>query len=109
MSKLHKGSIKRFLKQLITEKKKVWIGPSFNPSYKKGLLDKALGIPENERIPYYKLDDFINKLRKKAKGDSKLSEKESYLLKRAVMVRTLKRIKEKGGFNRKKKKFKNKK
>jgi hypothetical protein len=89
-------SLKSILNELLTEakkKKKVWILPSFNPNYERGVLDKALKMKEEDNIPFSKLNKFINKLRKKAEGDKKLSPEESYLLKRAVMVRTLKRFK----------------
>jgi len=60
---------------------------------KKGGLHKALGIPEGNKIPKSKLNSIKKDLMLKAKGDKKLSDADSKLLKQVNMALTL------GGLN----------
>jgi hypothetical protein len=60
---------------------------------KKGGLHKSLGIPEDKKIPKSKLNSIKKDLMAKAKGDKKLSDTDSKLLKQVNMALTL------GGLN----------
>jgi hypothetical protein len=61
---------------------------------KKGALHKALGIPEGNKIPKSKLNSIKKDLMSKAKGDKKLSDADSKLLKQVNMALTLGGLKE---------------
>jgi hypothetical protein len=61
---------------------------------KKGGLHKALGIPEGNKIPKSKLNSIKKDLMSKAKGDKKLSDADSKLLKQVNMALTLGGLKE---------------
>ena len=65
-----------------------------NANMKKGGLHKALGIPEDKKIPKSKLNSIKKDLMAKAKGDKKLSAADSKLLKQVNMALTLGSLKE---------------
>jgi len=60
---------------------------------KKGALHRALGIPEDQKIPMELINKKIKELQKKAEGDKKLSDSDQKLLKRLLLARTFKKMK----------------
>jgi hypothetical protein len=75
----------------VNESEEKWIQKT---NMKKGALHKALGIPENQKIPKSKLNSIKKDLMAKAKGDKTLSAADSKLLKQVNMALTLGNIKE---------------
>jgi hypothetical protein len=75
----------------VNESEEKWIQKT---NMKKGALHKALGIPENQKIPKSKLNSIKKDLMVKAKGDKTLSAADSKLLKQVNMALTLGNIKE---------------
>jgi hypothetical protein len=75
----------------VNESENKWIQKT---NMKKGGLHKALGIPEDKKIPKSKLNSIKKDLMAKAKGDKKLSAADSKLLKQVNMALTLGNIKE---------------
>lgn len=73
------------------KKEKKWIQKT---GMKKGALHKKLGVPEGDKIPKSKLKSLKAELSKKAKGDKKLSDADSKLLKQVTLALTLGGIKE---------------
>jgi len=73
------------------KKEKKWIQKT---GMKKGALHKKLNVPEDEKIPQSKLKSLKAELTKKAKGDKKLSDADSKLLKQVNLALTLKGLKE---------------
>lgn len=73
------------------ESEKKWIQKT---DMKKGALHKKLNVPEDEKIPQSKLKSLKKELMAKAKGDKKLSDADSKLLKQVNLALTLKGIKE---------------
>jgi hypothetical protein len=74
----------------VNESENKWIQKT---KMKKGGLHDALGIPEGKKIPKSKLNAIKKDLTTKAKGDKKLSDADSKLLKQVNMALTL------GGLN----------
>jgi hypothetical protein len=70
----------------VNESKDKWIQDT---NMKKGALHKKLGIPEGDKIPKSKLNSIKKDLMAKAKGDKKLSDADSKLLKQVNMALTL--------------------
>jgi hypothetical protein len=54
-----------------------------------GALRRTLGTEEGENIPAEKLDKTISGLKKKAKGDKKLTAAQRRLLRQATMAKTI--------------------
>jgi hypothetical protein len=75
----------------VNESKDKWIQDT---NMKKGALHKKLGIPEGDKIPKSKLNSIKKDLMSKAKGDKKLSDADSKLLKQVNMALTLGGLKE---------------
>ena len=75
----------------VNESEDKWIQKT---DMKKGALHKKLGIPEGEKIPKSKLNSIKKDLMAKAKGDKKLSDADSKLLKQVNMALTLGGLKE---------------
>ena len=75
----------------VNESEDKWIQKT---NMKKGGLHKALGIPEGNKIPKSKLNSIKKDLMSKAKGDKKLSDADSKLLKQVNMALTLGGLKE---------------
>ena len=75
----------------VNESEDKWIQKT---NMKKGGLHKALGIPEGNKIPKSKLNSIKKDLMSKAKGDKKLSDADSKLLKQVNMALTLSGLKE---------------
>jgi hypothetical protein len=75
----------------VNESENKWIQKT---NMKKGGLHKALGIPEDKKIPKSKLNSIKKDLMSKAKGDKKLSDADSKLLKQVNMALTLGGLKE---------------
>jgi hypothetical protein len=73
------------------KKEKKWIQKT---DMKKGALHKKLGVPEGDKIPKSKLNNLKKELMNKAKGEKKLTDEESKLLKQVNLALTLKDIKE---------------
>lgn len=72
------------------KKDKKWLKKAIkNP----GKLHKQLGVPEDEKIPMEKINSKIEELEKKSEGDKKLDKKESKLLRRLVLAKTMKKFK----------------
>jgi len=78
-------------KYSVKESEDKWIQKT---NMKKGGLHKALGIPEDKKIPKSKLNSIKKDLMAKAKGDKKLSASDSKLLKQVNMALTLGGLKE---------------
>ena len=71
-------------------KDKKWLKKAIkNP----GALHKTLGVPEDESIPIEKINSKIDELEKSAEGDKKLDKKESKLLRRLLLAKTMKKFK----------------
>jgi len=60
-----------------------------------GALRKQLGVKKGKKIPLKKLNAIIKRLRKKAKGPKKLSKAELTLLRRAILAKTLRKLRKK--------------
>jgi hypothetical protein len=75
----------------VNESEDKWIQKT---NMKKGALHKALGIPESQKISKTKLNSIKKDLMSKAKGDKKLSDADSKLLKQVNMALTLGNINE---------------
>jgi hypothetical protein len=58
-----------------------------------GALHKSLGVPEDETISMDKINSKISELEKSAEGDKKLDKKESKLLRRLNLAKTMKKFK----------------
>jgi len=57
-----------------------------------GALHKSLGVSEDETIPMEKINSKIEELEKSAEGDKKLDKKESKLLRRLNLAKTMKKF-----------------
>jgi hypothetical protein len=75
----------------VNESEDKWIQKT---NMKKGALHKALGITESQKISKTKLNSIKKDLMSKAKGDKKLSDADSKLLKQVNMALTLGNINE---------------
>jgi hypothetical protein len=77
------------VKEAKSEKK--WIQKT---DMKKGALHKKLNVPEDKKIPKSLLNKLKKELMAKSKGDKKLSDADSKLLKQVNLALTLKTVKE---------------
>ena len=57
-----------------------------------GALHKSLGVKEDDTIPMEKITSKIAELEKAAEGDKKLDKKESKLLRRLNLAKTMKKF-----------------
>lgn len=85
----HLNLFETFSAELIEEKKKEkkWIKKAIKDP---GALHRALGFPEDETIPMETIDSEIDKLHKKREEVGDLTKKESKMLKRLNLAKTLK-------------------
>lgn len=58
-----------------------------------GALHKSLGVKEDETIPLEKINSKIEDLEKASEGDKKLDKKDSKLLRRLLLAKTMKKFK----------------
>jgi hypothetical protein len=72
------------------KKDKKWIKKAIKHT---GALHKSLGVKKDEKIPLEKITSKIEELEKEAKGDKKLDKKESKLLRRLNLAKTMKKFK----------------
>jgi len=84
----------RFTYNLVLEgkkkKDKKWLKKAIkNP----GSLHKTLGVPLDEKIPMDKINSKVEELKKASEGDKKLDKKESKLLRRLTLAKTMKKFK----------------
>ena len=71
------------------KKDKKWLKKAIkNP----GSLHKTLGVPLDEKIPLDKINSKVDELKKASEGDKKLDKKESKLLRRLVLAKTMKKF-----------------
>lgn len=57
-----------------------------------GALHNSLDVPEDEKIPLEKINSKIESLEKASEGDKKLDKKESKLLRRLLLAKTMKKF-----------------
>jgi len=62
---------------------------------KKGALHKSLGVPQAKKIPPALIDKKLGALKKKSKGDKKLSASEIKLSKRLTLAKTFSQMRHK--------------
>ncbi len=83
--------VKESVKKKETKESKNWIQKT---DMKKGALRKKLGVAEGDKIPKSKLQSLKKELMSKGKGDKKLSDSDSKLLKQVNLALTLKNVNE---------------
>lgn len=86
-----KYDVKESVKKHETKEEEKWIQKT---DMKKGALRKKLGVPEGKKIPKSKLNSLKKELMSKGKGEKKLSDSDSKLLKQVNLALTLGDVKE---------------
>jgi hypothetical protein len=86
--KIKRSELKDMIREVLEEKN--WIKGAIK---KPGALRKQMGAKKGEKIPMEKINKKIATLKKKGKGDKKLTKPERTELQRLSLAKTLRKMK----------------